>query len=238
MSDTTAVKPTFTVDKAGIYVVSLVVNDGTLNSEADTVTISTSNSAPVANAGADQTPLVNGTVTLDGSGSTDVDGNTLTFSWAFTSVPVGSSAALSDTTAVKPTFTVDKAGIYVVSLVVNDGTLNSEADTVTISTSNSAPVANAGADQTPLVNGTVTLDGSGSTDVDGNTLIFSWAFTSVPVGSSAALSDTTAVKPTFTVDKAGIYVVSLVVNDGTLNSEADTVTISTSNSAPVANAGG
>ena len=74
-------------------------------------------------------------------------------------MPVGSSAALSDTTAVKPTFTVDKAGIYVVSLVVNDGTLNSEADTVTISTSNSAPVANAGADQTPLVNGTVTLDG-------------------------------------------------------------------------------
>ena len=94
-----------------------------------------------------------------------------------------------------------------------------------------------GADQTPLVNGTVTLDGSGSTDVDGNTLIFSWAFTSRPAGSSAALSDTTAVKPTFTVDKAGIYVVSLVVNDGTLNSEADTVTISTSNSAPVANAG-
>ena len=137
------------------------------------------NNPPVANAGADQSKYVGDTVTLDGSGSYDVDGNPLTYTWAFTTVPAGSSAALSSSTSANPTFTVDKAGTYVVSLIVNDGTVNSAADTVTISTLNSAPVAKAGPDQTPLVNGTVTLDGSGSTDVDGNALIFSWAFTSV-----------------------------------------------------------
>ena len=154
-----------------------------------------------------------------------MDGNTLIFSWAFTSRPSGSSAALSDTTAVKPTFTVDKAGIYVVSLVVNDGTLNSEADTVTISTSNSAPVANAGADLSVNVGNTATLNGGGSSDADGDTITYSWSFTTKPSGSTATLSGATSASPTFTADKAGTYVVSLIVNDGTLNSSPDTVTI-------------
>jgi hypothetical protein len=237
LSNAAAVNPTFTVDKAGTYVVSLIVNDGTVDSAADTVTISTLNSAPVANAGADQTPYVNDTVTLNGSGSYDVDGNLLTYSWAFTTVPQGSNAVLSDAAAVTSSFTVDKAGTYVVSLIVNDGTVDSAADTVTISTLNSAPVANAGLDQSVYVGNTVTLDGSGSSDVDGNALSYSWSFTSMPAGSTAALNDTTSANPTFTVDKAGTYVASLIVNDGTVNSAPDTITISTINVAPVADAG-
>lgn len=237
LSDSTSVNPTFTIDKAGTYVVSLTVNDGTVDSAADTVTISTLNSAPVADAGTDQTPYVNDTVTLNGSGSYDVDGNLLTYSWAFTTVPQGSAASLVNPASVNPTFTVDKAGTYVVSLMVNDGTVNSTADTVTISTLNSAPVANAGLDQSVYVGNTVTLDGSGSSDVDGNLLTYSWAFTSKPSGSTATLNNAAAVNPTFTVDKAGTYVVSLIVNDGTVNSAPDTITISTINVAPVANAG-
>ena len=106
-------------------------------------------------------------VTLDGSGSSDVDGNLLTYNWAFTTMPVDSSATLSDATAVNPGFTVDKFGTYVVSLTVNDGTVNSQPDTIVVSTLNTAPVANAGADQSAYVNNVVTLDGSGSSDVDG-----------------------------------------------------------------------
>ena len=153
--------------------------------------------------------------------------------WSFVSKPVGSSAALSDTQAVKPVFDVDVAGTYTVQLIVNDGTVNSAPDTVTISTENSAPVANAGADQAVYVNDTVQLDGSSSSDVDGDSLTFTWSFISKPVGSSAALSDTQAVKPVFDVDVAGTYTVQLIVNDGTVNSAPDTVTISTENSAPV-----
>lgn len=238
LNDVHAVNPTFTVDKAGTYVVSLIVNDGTVDSQAETVTISTLNSAPVAVAGPDQSPHVTGTVTLDGSGSTDVDGDLLTYTWAFTSKPDGSTATLSDTAVVNPSFTVDKAGTYVVSLIVNDGTVDSQADTVTISTLNSAPMADAGADQSPHVTEVVTLNGAGSTDVDGDLLTYMWAFTARPQDSNAELSDVHAVNPTFTVDKAGTYVVSLVVNDGTVDSnQSDTVTISTLNSAPVANAG-
>ena len=90
------------------------------------------NTPPVADAGPDQEVEVGEVVTLDGSGSFDVNGNTLTYAWTLTSKPESSTATLTGATTVSPTFTPDLAGTYVVSLVVNDGTVNSAADTVTI----------------------------------------------------------------------------------------------------------
>ena len=90
------------------------------------------NHAPVANAGADQTVRLRDIVRLDASGSTDADANPLTYRWAMLSTPARSKAVLSSTTAVNPTFAVDKAGTYQVRLVVNDGTVDSAPDTVVI----------------------------------------------------------------------------------------------------------
>lgn len=132
--------------------------------------------------------------------------------------------ALSDRTAVHPTFTPDVAGAYVVQLVVDDGTLDSAPVTVTV-TADDAPVADAGAAQTVNEGALVTLDGSGSSDLSGDPLTYAWSFSSRPVGSTAALDTTDPVHPTFTADKAGAYVVQLVVNDGTLDSAPGTVTI-------------
>ena len=237
LSDPAAVHPTFDLDRFGTYVVQLVVNDGHVDSAADTVTITTLNSPPIARAGADQTAPVGATVTLDGSGSSDVDGNALAFQWSLTSRPAGSTAVLSDPAAVAPAFTIDVPGTYVAQLIVNDGTVNSAPDTVSITTVNSPPVANAGLDRTALVGETVALDGSASHDVDGDMLTYFWSFTSRPIGSSAALSDPSAVSPAFTIDRSGVYVVQLIVNDGFVDSAADTVVITTINSAPVADAG-
>ncbi len=71
------------------------------------------NMAPVANAGPDQNVTTGTVVTLTGSGSTDANGDTLTYSWSFTSKPASSTAALSSATVVNPTFTADKDGAYV-----------------------------------------------------------------------------------------------------------------------------
>ncbi len=87
---------------------------------------------PVANAGSDQTVSVTQAVTLDGSASSDIDGDPLTYQWKFVSRPGGSTAALSSQTAVNPSFTADKAGTYTVQLIVNDGTFDSAPDTVNI----------------------------------------------------------------------------------------------------------
>ena len=134
------VSPTFTADLAGTYVVNLLVNDGKVNSSnvsAVTVTASAANSAPVANAGVNQTVTRSGTpsvvtVTLTGAGSTDANGDTLTYLWALTTRPTGSTASLSSTTVVSPTFVADVAGIYVASLIVNDGKVSSSVATVAI----------------------------------------------------------------------------------------------------------
>lgn len=89
-----------------------------------------------------------------------------------------------------------------------------------------APMAIASVDKSVVdVGDTVFLDGSNSSDPDGDPLVFNWTFTSIPSGSTAVLDDPTSVFPTFTADVAGNYVVCLSVNDGTVNSAPDEITI-------------
>ena len=241
VSGASTVSPTFTADRPGSYVVSLVVNDGQVNSTtaAVTVTVTAPNIAPVANAGPAQAVIAGAVVTLNGSGSSDANGDTLTYAWTLTSRPTGSSAVLSGASTTGPTFTADRSGSYVVSLVVSDGQANSTAAAITVTATNIAPVAIAGPAQSVIAGAIVTLNGSGSADSNGDALTYVWALTSRPSGSSAALSGASTAAPTFTADRAGTYVVSLVVNDGQVNSTAAAITVTATapNIAPVANAG-
>jgi polyhydroxyalkanoate synthase len=95
------------------------------------------NSAPVANAGLNQTARISlfynyATVTLDGTGSTDANSDSLTYKWTLTTLPTGSKSALSSTTSAKPTFNADQPGIYIATLVVNDGKVDSNLSSVSI----------------------------------------------------------------------------------------------------------
>jgi Ca2+-binding RTX toxin-like protein len=246
LSNANAVNPTFRADLAGDYLLQLIVNDGSLDSDPATVNVNAGhgNTAPVADAGSNQAPLVGDIVQLDGGGSSDVDGDSLTYRWSFTARPAGSATQLSSASAVMPTFEVDVAGNYLVQLIVNDGSVDSDSASVSINagSGNTAPVADAGTDQAVLVGDSVQLDGSGSSDANGDALAYIWSFTSVPTGSAAALSDTGSVMPAFRVDLAGSYVVQLVVNDGATDSLPATVTINAedptnANTAPLADAG-
>lgn len=100
------------------------------------------NTAPVADAGLDQTAgvIVSDVVVLDGSGSSDADNDTLGYMWSFISVPPGSAAAFDDASSEKPSFTADLVGTYAVQLVVNDGNKNSIPDEVTVIVAAPAPV--------------------------------------------------------------------------------------------------
>ena len=156
------------------------------------------NRAPVASAGADFTVESAAQGTLDASASYDSDGDPLTYAWT---QPSGTAVTLSSTTAASPTFTaptVTANTALTFSVTVNDGTVTSSADTVTVTVvppaTNTAPVADAGADQSVRPPVTVTLDGSGSSDADGDTLTYSWTQLS---GTTVTLSDTTSATPTF-----------------------------------------
>ena len=228
LDDASAVRPRFVADVPGFYVATLVVNDGTDDSAPDSVRVSTINSPPIADAGPDQTVPLGSTVVLSGAGSSDPDGDPLAFSWRFLSRPDDSSAALVSDNTVETSFVADVAGSYVIELIVNDGFEDSVASTVTVSTENSRPVADAGPDQAVPVGTLVTLDGSASSDADGDPLTFAWSFTSRPPGSAAVLDPTDSTTPAFVTDVAGLYVAQLIVNDGALDSAPDTVAIEAS----------
>jgi hypothetical protein len=70
--------------------------------------------------------------TLTGAGSSDPDGDAITYQWAFTSMPAGSAAGLSAAASVAPSFTADIAGAYVLSLTVTDPAGLSSTASVTV----------------------------------------------------------------------------------------------------------
>src|SRR6266850_5260012 len=87
------------------------------------------NHPPVSNAGPDQAAHLNVVVQLDGTGSSDVDHDPLTYAWTSVSGP---GVTLSDPVASRPTFTPTVEGDYTFELVVNDTHVNSAADQVLI----------------------------------------------------------------------------------------------------------
>ncbi|MCU0600442.1 MAG: fibronectin type III domain-containing protein [Desulfobacterales bacterium] len=103
-----------------------------LYSNCASMTATPENSAPVANSGVDQNAATGERVMLNGSASSDADGDSLTYSWSFSSVPPGNTASLSAATTVNAFFTPNVAGTYVISLTVNDGKESSAPDTVSI----------------------------------------------------------------------------------------------------------
>ena len=134
---------------AGNYTITYTVSDEAGNpaitvSRMVYVVEDALNTAPVANAGPDQTVVGEGTmVTLDGSASSDVDGDDLSFSWILTA-PTGSSATLANANNMHPTFTPDVNGTYIAQLRVNDGMIDSVLDTVAIIYSSSAEALTGG----------------------------------------------------------------------------------------------
>ncbi len=91
-----------------------------------------SNTQPIANAGENISAIISDLVTLDGTISNDSDGDNLTFSWALISEPFGSNVSLINSTTVTPSLVPDLAGKYVISLTVNDSTVDSIDDNITI----------------------------------------------------------------------------------------------------------
>jgi len=90
------------------------------------------NQPPISDAGIDIQVETGMIVTLDASLSSDKDNDTLSYQWSLTNIPEGSNAVLNDLTVISPTFTADIEGSYVAQLIVNDGTENSNIDTVSI----------------------------------------------------------------------------------------------------------
>lgn len=209
-ADPTATHPSFVPDLAGVYTVSVTVTDGQY-SASDSRVVTAVNSAPVARAGSSRSAPRNTLVQLDGSASSDPNGDPITLAWSLAG-PAGSTAALSSPTDPRPTFTPDRLGDYVVTLLAGDGELSGSAS-VTVTSVNTPPVARVTGFGAVNAGEALTLDATASTDANGDPLSFTWAL-SGPAGSAAALSAAAGPTTSFTADLPGSYAVTLSASDG------------------------
>ena len=245
LSSTSVAQPTFDAPQAltsYTLVFQVSVTDGVNSAVTDsvTITVSADNDAPTASAGSDQTVAEGATVTLDGSGSSDPEGTSLTYTWSQTA---GTSMSLSSTSVAQPTFTAPQASsnyVLVFQVSVTDGVNSAVTDsvTITVTADNDAPTASAGSDQTVAEGATVTLDATGSSDPEGGSVSYTWSQTA---GTTMSLSSTSVAQPTFTALQAlANYQVTFQVSVSDSNSASTdtvTITVTADNDAPTASAG-
>jgi PGF-pre-PGF domain-containing protein/PGF-CTERM protein len=238
--------PTFSapeVDADTTLSFQVQVSDGNGGSDVDdiNVTVEQVNRPPVADAGSNQSVNESTVVTLDGSESTDPDGDSLSYTWTQVSGP---SVDLSDDNTVAPEFTaptVSTATDLVFRLMISDenGEMDNDTVTVAVGAVNDPPVADAGPDQEVNETTEVQLNASDSTDPDGDVVTYSWTQIA---GPSVTLSNNLIETPTFTapeVDTDTTLVFEVTANDGNGGADTDVVnvTVAPTNNAPVADAG-
>jgi len=150
----TAQNPSRTYAAGGSYTVTLTVTDNQGAQSAPTsnsVTVTASNQAPTANF----TSSCSGLTCSFTSTSSDPDGSIASYSWTF-----GDGAT---STAQNPSRTYVAGGTYTVTLRVTDNQgaqSTTTSKTVTVTAPNSAPVVNAGSDETVVLGLLYTLSAS------------------------------------------------------------------------------
>jgi hypothetical protein len=218
----------FVGGRGGIMTYQVTVTDGFNLSSSTTVNIQikTVNHEPIAIIVQPTQPFLAGaTVALDASPSFDFDGDPLTYSWIQTNGP---PVTLNLSNPAIPTFIAPPLlvlSIYQFVLIVSDGEFEVSAF-VNLQTlpQHNPPIANAGSAETVGFGDLVTLDGTGSTDPDGNALTYNWTQTA---GPAVVLDFTNPARPTFVAPgSTTVLTFSLVVNDVFLSSAPATVGIS------------
>ena len=197
----------------GVHTITLTVSDNLGQTASAEVSVEVKNNLPVADAGVDRFVAPDDSVSLDGSGSTDIEGTELlTYSWDEGAVNHGTEASV--------TLPADLAiGAHTITLTVTDGDGATDSDEVTITVAaNQVPVANAGDDQAVVDGSAVNFDGSGSADADGTIVSYIWATEDDTVIATTA----TFSKSDFTV---GSHTITLTVTDDDGETGSDEVTI-------------
>jgi PKD repeat protein len=209
--------PTHNYTSAGSFTVTLTVSDGTDSTQASTtaeITTPPTNAAPTANAGGPYEGQPDVAVNFDGSGSSDPNGDALTYAWNFGDGATGSGMTTSHVYGAENTYTA--------TLTVTDtGALSDSATvsvTIAIPPANRAPVADVGGPYNNIYSGAAyTFNGAGSSDPDGDTLTYAWDFGDGSTG--------TGQSPAHSYSTAGDYTLSLTVSDAEFSSEPSVTTI-------------
>ncbi len=200
---------TFAFEDAGTYIVTLTVTDASGNSDSDTLEVTVLDTTPpVADPGEDVTVDQHATVTLDGSGSRD---NVGVESWRWSFEHDGGPVTLEGSVVF---FDFDLAGEYVVELTVTDARGNSASGIVTVKVRDTTDpvIPDALSDKEIELGEFLHFSAAGAHD---NVGIVSYTWT-IRGGRTTTVLEGMEVDRTF--DAAGVYDVTLTVEDAAGNS--------------------
>jgi hypothetical protein len=195
------------------------------------------NTPPHSDAGADQSAAEHTSVQLDGSNSSDSDGQITSYRWFQTRGPL---VSLDDKHAVITHFQAPANAQLEFRLRVVDDTGAKDSDRVLIQVepyTNQPPQANAGPDQSVAPGTTVQLSSLGSADSDGTIIRQKWIQTRGPIVS---LADKSSPETTFIMPENSQLVFRLKLEDNAGAVARDIVKITSNpyaNEKPLANAG-
>ncbi len=213
------------IEQTTPVVLSVTASDGALSATATTtIEVLPINRPPELTVPERLTVESGATETIQASAS-DPDGDPLSFTWRQDSGPSAQLSANGDALVLTaPEVQTDQELLLTVE--VSDGQAQTSAqirvDVQSPPTSNQAPIANAGPDQTVDLNSSVQLDGSASADPEGAPLRFLWQQLDGPPVTLEA-SDT--ANPSFTASIEGTVTLRLVVSDEALSSAPDEVSV-------------
>lgn len=200
-----------------------------------------SNAAPVADAGSSFDVRENANGQLDATGSSDSDGDALSYAWTQTGGAI--ALTLSSTSVAQPTFTapsVSQDQIMTFQVTVTDLSGLSSNDTVQVTVKNNLPpTADAGSDFDVRENNNGQLDGSGTSDPEGDPITYAWSQLSGAITlnlSTPAVAQPTFTAPSITQDEVVVFEVTATDNRGDFTTDTVQVTVR-NNLAPVASAG-
>ena len=175
------------------------------------------NNPPVANAGPDVNNILEFLAVcsacqyggLDGTASFDPDpGDTAALSFSWLQI-AGTPALVFGPTSSTPFLVLPDVPVggdtLTFELTVTDpgGLFSTDTMDITVrdQTNNTAPIPDAGSNQTVVSGATVQLDASGSSDPDGDVLNFQWT---QPVGPAVTLSNAFIANPEFTAPPVAV----------------------------------
>ncbi len=211
----------------------LTVTDAGGRTATDDVTVQIVDALPLANAGLDQTSRPNASVTLDGTASSDQEGP-ISYLW---SQIAGPAVTLLPAGEGRVTFTDTTYGSHTLQfqLSVTDAGGQTSSDTVMVQVVDSAPIANAGVDQTVAAASTLLLSGSGS-DLDGPLTAMVWSQLSGPAVALQATGTPGQVSLLAPYGN-GTVLLQLTVTDSAGQQSSDQLLLTTVDTPPVAAAG-
>lgn len=191
---------------------SVVATDGSISGSAS-VTVTAGALASITVSPGSATVSLGNTQTFTAAGA-DAAGNSVSVS------PIWSVSGVGSMNSATGVYTASQKGSAVIT--ATDGAVSGSANATV---PNSAPTANAGSDLTGNTGVSITLNGTASSDPDSDGLTYSWTQSS---GSVVTLSSATASQPSFMPIFADVYVFDLTVNDGSVDSTADSVSVTIS----------